>query len=128
MKEERDIPNNNKYSTEAWNALINPKNGILVHPVKETGKITKFGWNKLDLVIYANTWGIYLEEVAIDIEDIQCYTFSLIIEVTGSIFFPMGLNALTEFPAVRLVHGITLSVFVYYLNVNIPKFLFYLAI
>lgn len=80
---------------------MNSNYGIFVNPMKEHGKISKFGWTKIDFTIFANTWGIYLEEVTIDIGDIQCYAFSLIIEVVPTTFFPIGLNSVTEYPTIR---------------------------
>lgn len=81
--------------------MLNSDYGIFVHPTKETGKISRYGWSKLDMTIYANTWGIYLEEVAVDIEDIQCYTFSLIIEIIGGPVFPIGRNTIAEYSVIR---------------------------
>lgn len=80
---------------------MNSDYGILVHPTKETGKILRYGWVKLDMTIYANTWGIYLEEVVVDIGDIQCYTFSLVIEIAGGPVFPIGRNTITEYPMIK---------------------------
>lgn len=56
----------------------------------------------IDLYIYANTWGIYVEEVVIEIKDIPPFCFSMIIEVVGSpIEYPFALNTLQELPTLR---------------------------
>lgn len=87
---------------DAWTTLVKSDYGILVHPTKDSGKISSYGWSKIDMTIFANTWGIYLEEIAVDIGDIQCYTFSLIIEIIGAPVFSIGRNTITEYPMIRL--------------------------
>ncbi|CAH1969264.1 unnamed protein product [Acanthoscelides obtectus] len=86
-----------------WNSLIDTDHGILVQPDIEHSDLKGFGWIKLNLWIYANTWGIYLEEIIVDIEDTPSFSFALLIDVTGiPIEFPMAKNAITKYPTVRL--------------------------
>ncbi|VEN46992.1 unnamed protein product, partial [Callosobruchus maculatus] len=71
-------------------------------PDIEHGELKGFGWTKVNLWIYANTWGIYSEDVIIDLLDTPSFCFSLLIDVTGiPVEFPMALNAITKYPTVR---------------------------
>ncbi|VEN53979.1 unnamed protein product [Callosobruchus maculatus] len=89
-------------SKHIWDSLIDKDNGILVQPDIEHGELKGFGWTKVNLWIYANTWGIYSEDVIIDLLDTPSFCFSLLIDVTGiPVEFPMALNAITKYPTVR---------------------------
>nr|CAI5824907.1 unnamed protein product [Callosobruchus analis] len=89
-------------SMHIWNSLIDNDNGILVQPDIEHRELKGFGWMKVNLWIYANTWGIYSEDVIIDLLDTPSFCFSLLIDVTGiPVEFPMALNAITKYPVVR---------------------------
>lgn len=57
---------------------------------------------EIDIWIYANTWGIYVEEVVIEIKDTPPFCFSMIIEVVGlPIEYPFALNSLQKIPIIR---------------------------
>lgn len=78
------------------------KCGILVHPEVECGKLNPQELLLANIWIYANTWGIYAEEIVIDIEEIVCFTFSLIIEVVSCpLQIPFGIGAITNYPTIR---------------------------
>lgn len=57
---------------------------------------------EIDIWIYANTWGVYIEEVVIELKDVPPFCLSIIVEVIGSpVEFPFALNSLHETPVLR---------------------------
>lgn len=57
---------------------------------------------EIDLWIYANTWGIYLEEVVVEVNDIQPFCFSMLIQVMGlPIEYPIARNTIHNEPVLR---------------------------
>ncbi|XP_074041230.1 deleted in lung and esophageal cancer protein 1 isoform X2 [Leptinotarsa decemlineata] len=91
-----------KKKSEIWDELICNEYGILVFLDVENGPLPKYGSVGINIWIYANTFGIYSEEVMIEIPEIPAFSFSLLIDVVGCpIVFPMALNSLTKNPIMR---------------------------
>ncbi|KAG5866401.1 hypothetical protein JTB14_025991 [Gonioctena quinquepunctata] len=89
-------------NAEMWRDLGENEYGILVLPELENGELAGFKYAAIDIWIYANTYGIYSEEIIVDIPEIPAFGFSLLIEVVGSpIALSMALNSLTECPIIR---------------------------
>lgn len=80
--------------------MIMNEYGILVLPDVKGGSLSGFGLIEINLTIFANTWGLYQEEIAVDVLDVPCFTFSLLIEVVGCpVIIPMMYN----FPKVPIM-------------------------
>ncbi|XP_057667752.1 uncharacterized protein LOC130900858 isoform X2 [Diorhabda carinulata] len=92
-----------KKNEEIWKDLMGTNHGILVQPEVDSKKIEPHSIVRLDFWIYANTFGIYTEEVVIEIEELPMYYFSLLIEIVGCpIQVPMALNSITKNPTIRI--------------------------
>lgn len=60
---------------------------------------------EIDVWVYANTWGYYLEEIVIDISHLIPFCASILIEVIGSpVEFPIAQNSICKEPTLRYVH------------------------
>lgn len=76
--------------------------GILVLPNIQETDLLGFRLIEVNLTIFANTWGIYQEEITIDVPDVPCFTFSLLIEAVGCpVILPMAMNTITSIPIIR---------------------------
>lgn len=76
--------------------------GILIHPEIESGPIKPYEMISVDIWIYTNTWGIYVEEIIVDIANIVSFSFSLIVEVIGSpLELPIGMGTIRKYPTIR---------------------------
>lgn len=76
--------------------------GIVVLPNPEKTDLPPFKVVQIEVWIYANTWGVYAEELLVDIKDVVTFSFSLIVNVIGSpIMFPMALNSMLDIPILR---------------------------
>ncbi|XP_031352109.1 uncharacterized protein LOC116177310 isoform X2 [Photinus pyralis] len=90
-----------KQGGNEWEELVNDY-GIAVRPSPQCATIEIKTPVEIDLWIYANTWGIYVEEIAIMVESIGVFTFNMLIEVVGSpIEFPMSLNSILDETVMR---------------------------
>ncbi|KAK9877064.1 hypothetical protein WA026_016090 [Henosepilachna vigintioctopunctata] len=57
---------------------------------------------QLTVWLYATTWGIYTEEIVVNINDIVPFYFTVIIEVNGApIEFPIARNTIRSYPTLR---------------------------
>lgn len=60
------------------------------------------GQMEIDVWVYANTWGLYLDEIVIDISGLTPFCASLLVEVIGSpITIPMAQNSIRQEPTIR---------------------------
>ncbi|CAG9763662.1 unnamed protein product [Ceutorhynchus assimilis] len=84
-----------------WEPMID-HSGIVIQPETESSYMKANELVTVDIWIYAKTWGIYVDEIIIDIKDIIPFSFSLIIEVTGCpLELPFGIGAITQYPTIR---------------------------
>ncbi|KAJ8918572.1 hypothetical protein NQ315_013077, partial [Exocentrus adspersus] len=91
-----------KKAEDIWNDMITNEYGILVLPDSKEGNLISFGLVEVNLTVFSNTWGIYQEEIAVDVPDIPCFTFSLLVEVVGCpVSYPLATSKITEYPTVR---------------------------
>ena len=64
--------------------------------LKSHGKVN------VDVWVYANTWGYYLDEIVIEIGEIEPFRASIIVEVVGSpLELPFARNTIREEPILR---------------------------
>lgn len=80
-----------------WRRRIQ-RHGLVVHPDKERGWLTQHQLLPLDFWVYSCTWGVYCEEVVVDLEGIAPFSFSLLVEVVGG---PLELPLATGGATVR---------------------------
>lgn len=86
---------------ELWGSMIT-EYGIMIQPERETGYIKPNELVSLDIWVYANTWGIYVEEIVIDLENIVPFSFSMIVEIVGCpLEIPHAIGCITEYPIIR---------------------------
>lgn len=91
-----------KNFTDNWDKLIYPGNGIVVKVCPPYKQFYGRQEIEIDIWIYANTWGVYVEEIVVEIKDIPPFCFSVIIEVIGSpIEFAFALNSVHDVPLFR---------------------------
>lgn len=77
--------------------------GILVKAEPSSLKMKGYEKVEIDLWIYADTWGVYLDEIIVDINEILPYSFNILIEVVGCpIEFPIAMNTILDEPTFRL--------------------------
>lgn len=88
--------------SDAWDKIIYPGCGIAIKICPPYKRFHGRQQKEIDIWIYANTWGVYVEEIVIEVKDIAPFCFSMIIEVVGSpIEFPFALNSLHDIPILR---------------------------
>lgn len=76
--------------------------GIMIQPERETGYIKPNELVSVDIWVYANTWGIYVEEIVIDLENIVPFSFSMIVEFVGCpLEIPHAIGCITKYPIIR---------------------------
>uniref|UniRef100_A0A6P7FE43 Uncharacterized protein LOC114329172 isoform X1 n=1 Tax=Diabrotica virgifera virgifera TaxID=50390 RepID=A0A6P7FE43_DIAVI len=76
--------------------------GIIIQPDIQEDQIKGYCALRIDFWIYANTFGIYTEEIIVEISEVPDYHFSMIIEVVGCpVQIPLGLNCITKYPTIR---------------------------
>jgi hypothetical protein len=76
--------------------------GIVIEPLRRFGNMVPYEVVEIDLWIYANTWGKYLEEVIVEINDLTPFCFNLIVEVVGlPVEFPFARNTTLPCPTIR---------------------------
>lgn len=76
--------------------------GIIVKPIPDTFTLNGNEKVEIEICIFATTWGVYLEEICIDINDILPYCFNVLIEVIGMpIEFPIALNSILSEPTLK---------------------------
>ncbi|CAG9862498.1 unnamed protein product [Phyllotreta striolata] len=91
-----------KKREDLWNDLMGTDYGILVQPEVCSGELNAYGSAHVDIWVYANTYGIYSEEIVVEMVEIPSYHFSMLIEVIGSpAVVPMGVNSITNYPTIR---------------------------
>lgn len=74
--------------------MIEPKSGDL--GPRETVPI--------DIYVYADTWGVYVDEVTVSIVGLPDYVFGVCIQVVGSpIEYPISKNGMNRTPVLRLI-------------------------
>ncbi|XP_030754021.1 uncharacterized protein LOC115880850 isoform X2 [Sitophilus oryzae] len=90
-----------KTTEELWTPLLE-KNCIVVQPAAENGILEAHELIAIDIWIYSNTWGIYTDEIIVDISDLSLFSFSLVIEVVGCpLQVPFGIGSINKYPIVR---------------------------
>lgn len=88
--------------TDTWDKIIYPGSGIVVQISPTYKQIYGRQVTEIDIWIYANTWGVYIEEVVIEMKDIPPFCLSMVVEVIGSpVEFPFALNTLHDTPILR---------------------------
>ncbi|XP_050304849.1 uncharacterized protein LOC126742262 [Anthonomus grandis grandis] len=90
-----------KKTEDYWEPMIKDY-GILIQPESESGLMHSQELVIVDIWIYANTWGAYVEEIIVDIENIPSFCFSLVVQVVGCpLQLPLGIGAITKYPTIR---------------------------
>ncbi|RZC37459.1 uncharacterized protein BDFB_003375 [Asbolus verrucosus] len=85
-----------------WEKSCQDGYGITIEPERPSGDMVPYEMVEIDLWIYANTWGKYLEEVIVEINDLTPFCFNLIVDVVGSpLEFPFARNTLLDYPTIR---------------------------
>ncbi|CAH0555235.1 unnamed protein product [Brassicogethes aeneus] len=91
-----------KNKTDVWESSLQQCFGIVITPDEPIMKLKGFDVIQIDFWIYANTYGIYMEEIVVNFADIPSFCFSLLVEIVGlPIEFPFALNMTTQFPTIR---------------------------
>ncbi|KRT79609.1 hypothetical protein AMK59_7462, partial [Oryctes borbonicus] len=86
----------------AWEDLI-AANGIVIKIEQTKNSIGAYENIKIDVWVYANTWGLYLDEIVIDISQLTPFCASLLVEVVGlPVEFPIAQNSIRKDPTIRL--------------------------
>lgn len=76
--------------------------GIIVKMHPSRGNLEDYGVVQIDIWIYADTWGVYMEEVAVEINNSTPFCFNILIQVNGSpIEFPLLYNSLQQEMSLR---------------------------
>ncbi|XP_044271975.1 uncharacterized protein LOC123015940 isoform X2 [Tribolium madens] len=76
--------------------------GIVIEPIYFSGDIIPYEVIEIDLWIYANTWGKYLEEIIVEINDLTPFCFNLMVEVVGlPVVYPFARNTTLPCPTLR---------------------------
>lgn len=84
-----------------WESILN-EDGIVVKVEPCSKRISAEELLAFDIWIYADTWGVYLEEIQVDINEILPFYFNVLIEVVGNpIEFPLAKNSVLEMPTFR---------------------------
>ncbi|GJQ87786.1 hypothetical protein Trydic_g18642 [Trypoxylus dichotomus] len=86
----------------AWEDLI-AANGIVLKIEQSNNSIGAYERIEIDVWVYANTWGLYLDEILIDISQLTPFCVSVLIEVVGlPVQFPIAQNSICREPTIRL--------------------------
>ncbi|XP_045475652.1 uncharacterized protein LOC123681343 isoform X2 [Harmonia axyridis] len=81
------------------------KHGIVVILDVEKGTLSCGEVIQVNAWIYATTWGIYTEEIVVNINNITPFYFNIFIEVNGSpIEFPIAKNTIRNYATLRFGH------------------------
>lgn len=85
-----------------WEKSVVPGVGIAIKVEPPHGEIHEEKSVEIDISVYANTWGIYIEEIMIEINDIAPFCLKLLIEVVGlPLEYPIALNTICASPIIR---------------------------
>ncbi|KAI4460409.1 deleted in lung and esophageal cancer protein 1 [Holotrichia oblita] len=77
-------------------------NGIVIRTDQTKNVIGNHEQVEIDVWVYANTWGLYLDEILIDISGLTPFCASLLVEVVGSpIAIPMAQNSIRQEATIR---------------------------
>lgn len=102
LKKNEIIFTNSVFAGELWEKCCVLGYGIVIEPEKPFGGLVGDEVIQVNLWIYANTFGVYLEEVIVEINDLTPFCFNLIVEVVGlPIELPFAVNTLLETPTIR---------------------------
>lgn len=74
--------------------LIAPKpDNIIMNPKEKI---------KIDIYVYANTWGVYCDEILIEVNECLPFVFNVVAKCIGMpIEFPFALNTINSEPIFR---------------------------
>ncbi|KAK4875446.1 hypothetical protein RN001_011868 [Aquatica leii] len=93
---------NIKPKSDEWEKLVNTEYGIMIKFSPTYGSVSSMDIIDIDIWVYANTWGAYIEEVIINVNDVKPFYFNLIIEAVGiPIEYPISLNSILNETVVR---------------------------
>ncbi|KAL3267965.1 hypothetical protein HHI36_007102 [Cryptolaemus montrouzieri] len=91
-------------ASKTWDEACR-RHGIVVIPDIEKGLLECGEVVQINIWIYATTWGIYAEEVVVNINNITPFYFNVFIEVNGApVEFPMAVNTIRNYPTLRFGH------------------------
>lgn len=94
-----------KSEEQIWCDLCDHPYGILIDCEKSAGQINANDISKVTVFVYAKTWGIYLDEITVELQDLPCFTFSIIVEVQRSpIEFPFALKTAKPLPTIKYLN------------------------
>lgn len=76
--------------------------GFLIMPSIDKTHIDPFEKIKIDIYVYAHTWGVYCDEVTMEINDCLPFAFNVIARVVGMpVEFPFAINTIHSKPTCR---------------------------
>ncbi|XP_060527900.1 uncharacterized protein LOC132702970 [Cylas formicarius] len=77
--------------------------GILIYVETDGGSLGAFEFIPINVLIYSNTFGTYVEDIVVDIDNVIYFEFSVIVEVVGCpLYLPMFQTYTTYYPTLRL--------------------------
>lgn len=87
---------------QVWFDLCDNPYGIIIEPEQNDTNLKANSIIKVCLLVYAKVWGIYIDEIVVELQNLPFFTFSLILEVVGSpIEFPIALNTNKALPTIK---------------------------
>ncbi|XP_025836193.1 uncharacterized protein LOC108733558 isoform X2 [Agrilus planipennis] len=85
-----------------WDEIMGKDFGLVVKAEPTIVKLKPTEMTNIDLFVYGDTWGTYIEEVVIEINDVRSFCFTLIIEIVGfPVEYPLAVNSITKYPTIR---------------------------
>ncbi|XP_046619461.1 uncharacterized protein LOC124304828 [Neodiprion virginianus] len=89
-------------SKNYWDDIKPPVQGIVLVIEPTDGPLAPYETVPVDIYVYADTWGVYIDEIVVSIAGLPDYIFGVCIEVIGSpVTYPICKNGIHETPTVR---------------------------
>lgn len=75
---------------------------LVIEPVN--GNLTPYETIAIDIYVYADTWGVYVDEITVAITGLPDYIFGVCIQVIGSpIAYPICITGINKTPILRYI-------------------------
>ncbi|KAF5273951.1 hypothetical protein FQA39_LY01066 [Lamprigera yunnana] len=88
--------------SDEWDELVNIEYGVLVKLTPSCGSLQLQDVVPINIWIYANTWGTYIEEVTVYVNNVEPLRFNILFEIVGiPIEFPISLNSIAKETVLR---------------------------
>ncbi|XP_046744283.1 uncharacterized protein LOC124410163 [Diprion similis] len=85
-----------------WEKIKPPVQGVVLVIEPTNGSLARYETVSVDIYVYADTWGVYIDEIAVSIAGLPDYIFGVCIEVIGSpVTYPICKNGIHEIPTMR---------------------------